>query len=46
MDNTNEEKGLMKRWSRCGNSSMKCNFYKVISKRDGLHPLCKVCKIG
>ena len=46
MDNTNEEKELMKRCSRCGIISPNCIFYKDISKRDGLNPVCKVCRIG
>ena len=36
----------MNRCSICGNIPLECNFYKDISKRDGLKPICKVCRIG
>ena len=35
----------LKRCSRCGNISLNCNFFKNISIKDGLNPICKVCRI-
>ena len=46
MDNKFKEKDLMKRCSRFGKFSLKCNFFKDISQRDGLNLVCKVRRIG
>ena len=33
----------MKRCSKCKTISLKCNFNKDVSTRDGLNPICRVC---
>ena len=38
MDNSNEQIDLTKSCSRCGNISLKRNFPKNISSKDGLNP--------
>ena len=35
----------MKRCSKCKTISLKCNFNKDVSTRDGLNPICKVCRL-
>ena len=35
----------LKNCSECGNILSEYNFYKDVSKKDGLNPICKVCKI-
>ena len=35
-----------KRCSKCKTISSKCNFNKDVSTRDGLNPICKVCRMG
>ena len=44
MDNTKEENDLIKRCSRCGNISLKSNFHKKLSSRNGLNTNCNVCR--
>ena len=34
---------LIKKCSKCGNISLKSNFYKDITKNDGYRPSCKIC---
>ena len=36
----------MKKSSKCGTISSKCNFKKDVSTKDGLNFICKVCTIG
>ena len=36
----------MKRCSKCKTISSKCYFKKDVSTKDGLSPICKVCRIG
>ena len=36
----------LKRCSKCKTISLKCNFNKDVSTRDGLNPICKVCRLG
>ena len=35
----------LKKCSKCKTISLKCNFNKDVSTRDGLNPICKVCKL-
>ena len=35
----------MKKCSNCKTLSLKCNFNKDVSTRDGLNPICKVCRL-
>ena len=44
MDDIVEENDLMKRCSICGRMSLKTNFHKKLSSKDGLNPNCKVCR--
>ena len=44
MDNSNEQIDLTKSCSRCGNISLKRNFPKNISSKDGLNPSWKNCR--
>ena len=36
----------LKRCSKCKTISSICNFNKDLSTKDGLNPICKVCRIG
>ena len=36
----------MKKCSKCKTISLKSNFNKDVSTRDGLNPICKVCRLG
>ena len=44
MDNTIEENDMMKRCSSYDNTSIKSNFHKKLSSKDGLNPDYKVCR--
>ena len=35
----------LKKCSKCKTMSLKCNFNKDVSTRDGLNPICKVCRL-
>ena len=35
----------LKKCSKCKTISLKCNFNKDVSTRDGLNPICKVCRL-
>ena len=36
----------LKKCSKCKTISSKCIFNKHVSTRDGLNPICKVCRMG
>ena len=35
----------IKKCSKCKTIALKCNFNKDVSTRDGLYPICKVCRL-
>ena len=46
MSNSNKELydyDLIKKCIKCGNISLKSNFHKKLSSKDGLQSQCKVC---
>ena len=36
----------LEKCSKCKMISSKCNFNKDVSTKEGLNPICKICRIG